>query len=33
VLVRRKYRETDAQIWLRPPAEVRAFLGKWLESF
>jgi trehalose-phosphatase len=32
VLVRRAPRETDAQIWLRPPAELRVFLGKWLES-
>jgi trehalose 6-phosphate phosphatase len=31
VLVRREHRETDAQIWLRPPTELRDFLGKWLD--
>jgi trehalose-phosphatase len=30
-LVRREWRKTDADIWLRPPAELRAFLTKWSE--
>jgi trehalose-phosphatase len=29
VLVRRESRETDADIWLRPPIELRAFLQRW----
>lgn len=32
VLVRRKYRETDAQIWLRPPAELVEFLVRWIRA-
>jgi len=28
-LVRREWRETEAQIWLRPPVELREFLGRW----
>jgi len=28
-LVRREWRETAADIWLRPPAELRAFLERW----
>ncbi|MGA2650009.1 MAG: trehalose-phosphatase [Terracidiphilus sp.] len=31
-LVRREWRETDAQIWLRPPGELRAFLKRWLDT-
>jgi trehalose 6-phosphate phosphatase len=33
VLVRRKRRSTAANIWLRPPAELRQFLRQWLQSF
>jgi trehalose-phosphatase len=29
VLVRREWRETAADVWLRPPAELRAFLQRW----
>jgi len=29
VLVRRVWRPTAAQVWLRPPAELRAFLKRW----
>jgi len=29
VLVRREWRETDADVWLRPPVELRAFLERW----
>ena len=29
VLVRRALRETDADVWLRPPSELREFLGRW----
>lgn len=32
VLVRREYRETAAQVWLRPPAELRTFLDRWLRT-
>ncbi|HEY9127435.1 MAG TPA: trehalose-phosphatase [Acidobacteriaceae bacterium] len=32
VLVRRQWRPTAAHIWIRPPASLRAFLGKWLQS-
>jgi trehalose-phosphatase len=32
VLVRREWRATDAQIWLRPPDELRGFLKGWLEA-
>ena len=31
-LVRRQRRETNANIWLRPPAELRAFLQLWFEA-
>lgn len=31
VLVRRALRETEAGVWLRPPEELREFLGRWLE--
>ena len=29
VLMRREWRETAADVWLRPPAELRAFLKRW----
>jgi trehalose-phosphatase len=29
VLVRPKWRETAAQVWVRPPGEVLGFLGRW----
>jgi trehalose 6-phosphate phosphatase len=29
VLVRRKWRETAAEVWIKPPAELRAFLERW----
>ena len=29
VLVRQQGRETDADIWLRPPAELKGFLEQW----
>jgi trehalose 6-phosphate phosphatase len=29
VLVRRKVRETAADVWLKPPGELRAFLERW----
>jgi trehalose 6-phosphate phosphatase len=32
VLVRPEYRETNAQVWLRPPEELMGFLDRWLES-
>jgi len=32
VLVRRETRETAADVWLRPPAELRDFLKRWLEA-
>jgi hypothetical protein len=32
VLVRRAWRETEADLWLRPPAEVREFLERWLRA-
>jgi len=32
VLVKAKRRESAAEIWLRPPAELRAFLKQWLEA-
>lgn len=31
VLVRPEFRETDAQAWLKPPAELRGFLEDWLQ--
>ena len=31
-LVRRKVRETAANVWLKPPRELRAFLEKWIEA-
>lgn len=32
VLVRRAWRETEADLWLRPPADVREFLERWLRA-
>jgi trehalose 6-phosphate phosphatase len=32
VLVRGELRETDADIWLRPPAEMKGFLERWIEA-
>ena len=32
VLVRHKLRATAAEIWLRPPEELRAFLRQWAEA-
>jgi trehalose 6-phosphate phosphatase len=32
VLVRRNWRSTAAQAWLRPPAELREFLTAWLRA-
>ena len=32
VLARRKWRETEAAVWLRPPAELREFLERWLSA-
>jgi trehalose 6-phosphate phosphatase len=32
VLVRREWRPTAAQIWLRPPAGLRFFLNEWLRA-
>lgn len=29
VLVRPKLRETSAQVWMRPPGDVRVFLSRW----
>lgn len=32
VLVRPHWRETEADIWLRPPLELSAFLHDWLQA-
>ena len=32
VLARRKWRKTAADLWLRPPAELKEFLERWLQS-
>lgn len=32
VLVRPEYRETGAEVWLKPPDELRLFLAQWLEA-
>jgi trehalose 6-phosphate phosphatase len=31
VLVRREHRKSDADVWLRPPDELKAFLARWLQ--
>lgn len=31
-LVRREWRETEAEIWLRPPAELKGFLERWVKA-
>jgi len=30
--VRREWRETAAELWLRPPEELRTFLRRWLDA-
>ena len=32
VLMRRARRKTDADLWLKPPAELRVFLKRWTEA-
>jgi trehalose-phosphatase len=32
VLVRREWRQTAAELWLRPPGELKEFLKRWVES-
>ncbi|MDR3403686.1 MAG: trehalose-phosphatase [Chthoniobacter sp.] len=32
VLVRRKQRETAAEVWIKPPAELREFLERWWQA-
>jgi len=32
VLVRREWRQTEAEVWLRPPVEVKGFLERWLAA-
>jgi trehalose 6-phosphate phosphatase len=32
VLMRRQWRETEADVWLRPPVELRGFLEDWLSA-
>jgi trehalose-phosphatase len=32
ILVRKEKRETEANLWLRPPAELKAFLKSWLAA-
>jgi trehalose 6-phosphate phosphatase len=32
VLVRSRWRQTAAQLWLKPPGELLAFLGLWLKA-
>jgi len=32
VLVRPRWRQTAAQLWLKPPGELLAFLGLWLKA-
>jgi trehalose 6-phosphate phosphatase len=31
-LVRRAYRTTSAEVWLKPPEDVRTFLKRWLDA-
>jgi hypothetical protein len=32
VLVRKEWRETAAEHWLRPPGELLVFLSRWIET-
>jgi trehalose-phosphatase len=32
VLMRQKWRETEADVWLRPPEELKEFLQMWLKA-
>ncbi|MGA7107184.1 MAG: trehalose-phosphatase [Terracidiphilus sp.] len=32
VLMRRAWRTTDADVWLKPPVELRSFLKRWIEA-
>ncbi len=32
VLVRRELRKTAAELWLRPPGELKSFLERWIEA-
>ena len=32
MLVRRQWRATDADVWLRPPGELKAFFKRWLRA-
>jgi trehalose-phosphatase len=32
VLVRRQFRTTDAEVWLRPPEDLREFLNRWFRA-
>ena len=32
VLVRREWRDTAAEVWLRPPTELKEFLLRWLQA-
>ena len=32
VLMRREWRQTNAEVWLRPPEELRWFLSEWLKA-
>jgi len=32
VLMRRAWRKTDADVWLRPPVELRMFLERWMDA-
>lgn len=32
VLVRREWRDTAAEVWLRPPGELKGFLERWVKA-
>jgi len=32
VLVRQEWRETGADVWIKPPEELKAFLKRWLSA-
>ena len=32
ILIRRVWRPTAAHMWLRPPAQLREFLARWLAA-